>query len=269
MNGYHRRTALAGAFAMTALTLGALPANAGVATKMCDFPRLVSIGDARGYEGTGPGNTSFVFTVGGNFDCAPAGSVHYDVVAGTADGTDFTGSSGTLFWGVGDTSVKKIAVPINRDAVNEPNETFSVVLSQATGDTKITDSTGAGTILDDDGTPTWNIDDATCFEGDSGTHACAVTISLSNPKLNGTPPTVDFSASNGTAGAADYVAFANQLVVLPLGKTTTTQSVIIKGDRLCEGDETVKLKLSNPSAGTLLADSQAVLTIQEDDFFCS
>ncbi|MEV8436091.1 Calx-beta domain-containing protein [Actinosynnema sp. NPDC051121] len=269
MNTHHRRLALAGAIALSGLTLGALPATADVTAQTCEFPRVISIGNARAYEGTGAGTTTLAFTVDGNGGCYTAASVHYDIAAGTAGDTDLTAGSGTVSWASDDTGLKTISVPVTRDALDEANETFSVILSPVSGWTDLADNTGTGTILDDDGTPTWNVDDAACSEGNSGTHSCAFTISLSTPKQSGSLPTVLVSASNGTAGSADYTAFSNQLVALPLGQSAITQNVTIKGDTVCEGDETVKLTLSSPSAGTALADSQAIVTIQNDDIFCS
>lgn len=269
MKGYHRRIALAGAIALSGLTLGAAPASADFVAQACDFPRNISIGDAKTYEGTGAGSTNLVFTVDGRGGCPYGATVHYQVVAGSAGLTDFTASTGTLSWAYGDTTLRKISVPINRDALDEANETLSVALTPAAGWIQMDDNIGTGTIRDDDGTPTWNIDGATCGEGDSGTHECGFTISLSNAQQNGAPPTVKVSASNGTAVATDYVPFVDKLVTLPLGQQAVTAKLVIKGDDLCEANETVKLTLSAPSAGTKLAvEAQAIATIEEDDYFC-
>ena len=56
-------------------------------------------------------------------------TVGYSLVAGSATaGADFTGGSGTLTFAPGETT-KPVIVPILNDAADEPDETFSLVLS--------------------------------------------------------------------------------------------------------------------------------------------
>ncbi|HWB50586.1 MAG TPA: Calx-beta domain-containing protein [Stellaceae bacterium] len=100
----------------------------------------------------GGGNTAnFVLTLS-----APATqtvTVDFHTVAGDATaGTDFTDTSGSVSFAPGEQS-KTIAIPITADTVSEPNEHFTVVLSNAAGAT-ITRATGTATIVDDDAAPT-------------------------------------------------------------------------------------------------------------------
>jgi chitinase len=73
-------------------------------------------------------------------------TVDYHTVAGTATTADFTPSSGTLTFAPGQQS-ETISVPITADTLTEPNEQFTVVLTNAQGATLAT-ATGTATIVD-------------------------------------------------------------------------------------------------------------------------
>jgi Calx-beta domain len=78
---------------------------------------------------------------------------------------------------------------------------------------------------------------------------------------------VTFATSNGTATAgSDYTA-TTQTVSFASGDTANkTVSVPITDDTSVEGNETVKLTLSNPTGGATLGNpSTAVLTITDND----
>ena len=77
-------------------------------------------------------------------------SVNYATLGGTAtSGADFSPISGTLTWPSGDGSTRTIVVPIVQDSILEGPETFTVVLSGATG-SSIGDSKATVTIVDDE-----------------------------------------------------------------------------------------------------------------------
>ncbi|HVJ80262.1 MAG TPA: Calx-beta domain-containing protein, partial [Planctomycetia bacterium] len=77
-------------------------------------------------------------------------TVDYRSIDGTAlvSNKDYVKTSGTLTFQPGET-VKTIAVTINGDRRREPNETFTMLLSNAVGAT-INDGVGLATILNDD-----------------------------------------------------------------------------------------------------------------------
>jgi hypothetical protein len=62
--------------------------------------------------------------------------------------SDYLATSGTLTFNPGETT-KTIDVTVNGDTVPEPNETFNVNLSGASG-ASIADGSGLGTVLNDD-----------------------------------------------------------------------------------------------------------------------
>ena len=96
-------------------------------------------------------------------------TVDYATANGTAAAPgDYTSATGTVTFAPGDTS-KTVTVQVNGDTAVEPNETFNVNLSNATGNATILDGTGVGTITNDDvAAPKISINDVTKAEGNSG-----------------------------------------------------------------------------------------------------
>jgi hypothetical protein len=108
----------------------------------------LSVGDVSVGEGDS-GSTPATFTV--TLD-EPA-TEPVTVQAATADGTatspaDFTAQSSTEIFAPGQTS-KSVTVDVQGDTIDESDETFTVELSNATN-ADIADSSGVGTIIDDD-----------------------------------------------------------------------------------------------------------------------
>jgi hypothetical protein len=79
------------------------------------------------------------------------------------------------------------------------------------------------------------------------------------------PVTVDFATADGTArtGNSDYVGTTGTLTFAP-GQTTKTVTVIVKGDKKKESNETFFVNLSG-ATNALMLDSQGVGTILNDD----
>ena len=76
---------------------------------------------------------------------------------------------------------------------------------------------------------------------------------------------VDFTTADGTVTVnSDYIGNSGTLV-FPAGVDTITFQVMVINDRLVEANETVLLQLSNPVGAELGAQSDATLTILDDD----
>jgi parallel beta-helix repeat protein len=108
----------------------------------------LSIGDVTLAEGNA-GTTAFSFSV--TLSAPPSGTVSVDYA--TADGSatapgDYQTASGTLSFAAGSTSAS-VTVNVVADLVPEPDETFTLNLSNPMGVT-IADGQGLGTILNDD-----------------------------------------------------------------------------------------------------------------------
>ena len=199
------------------------------------------------------------------------GTAAFDVNFATSNGTatvadsDYVAASNTLHFGA-DQNTQTISVTINGDTKVEANETFNVVLSNATNGATISDSQGVGTITNDDAAAiagSVSINNVTISEGDSGTKVATFTVTRSG----GTAAfDVNFATSNGTATVADsdYVAASNTLH-FGANENTQTISVTINGDTKVEANETFNVVLSNATNGATISDSQGVGTITNDD----
>ena len=173
----------------------------------------LSIGDVTLNEGDN-NTTDFVFTVTLSAASASDVTVDYTTANGTATaGSDYAATSGTLVFTPGQTS-KTIVVAVAGDQGKEPNETFTVKLSNQ-NDATLAKATATGTITNDDSglvvTTTSdaadnpNDNDNTLREaiGVANTNAGADTISFKIPgagvqtiQLNSALPTL---AGNGAA----------------------------------------------------------------------
>ena len=105
---------------------------------------LISISDATATEG--PGVTmDFVVTL--SRSSSGTVTVEYLTLNGTAQAfSDYQYTDGTLTFQPGETS-KTVSVPIIDDAVNDPGETFELLLVSPTGADIAGDGAGTGTIL--------------------------------------------------------------------------------------------------------------------------
>lgn len=112
------------------------------------------------------------------------------------------------------------------------------------------------------GPPTISVAGRRIAEGNSGTRALTFTLTLSAPSSS--PVTVHWRTVTGTARAgSDYVAASRTATFAP-GQTSRTVTVLVKGDRMRERDETFSLVLSSP-VGAVLGSAQAVGVIVNDD----
>ena len=184
-------------------------------------------------------------------------------LAGSATaGTDYTMVSDLITITAGSIS-ETITIPITGDALDEDDETLSVVLSSPVNATLSANSQGQATITDDDDPPAISIEDVTVTEGDSGTTTAVFTIGLT--QASGKIIVVSINSSDITATAGqDYTAVSTSRAFNPGDPLTQTISVAITGDKSSEEDETFWLTLSNPGNVTL-AKSQAIGTILDDD----
>jgi len=220
------------------------------------------INDVTTTEGnTGSVNATFTVTL------SPASGRPVTVSYTTADGTataagaDYTTTAGTLTFAAGVTT-QTIVVPIVGDVLDEPNEGYFINLSGASNAT-IADAQGAGTITDNDATPSLRINNVTVTEANTGTTVnAAFTVTLS--AASGQTVTVNYSTSDTTALAGqDYTAVNGTLTFAP-GTTTQTINVPVIGDLLDEANETYAVNLTVPVNATI-ADNLGVGTITDND----
>ena len=180
---------------------------------------------------------------------------------GTAEaGLDYVPVSGTVHIPAGSITTT-VVVDIIDDDIGELDETFYVILANATNALLVKDK-GEALILDNDGPQIMFDDEVAVEEGDSGSTNVELIISLSASS----PQTVSvaYATQDGTAIAgSDYVATSGTVQIAP-GDTTATINVEVLGDTDVEPDETFKVVFSDASNGSL-AGTEITVTILNDD----
>jgi uncharacterized repeat protein (TIGR01451 family) len=238
-----------------------------------DVPPALSLNDVSQNETNGV--TTFAFTV---HLSGPAltGGVSFDIA--TADGTaqdenpasednDYVGQALTVTIPAGSQDYV-FNVTVNGDVLNEPNETFFVNVSNVSG-AIIGDAQGLATIQNDD-SPTLNINDVTQAEGNAGTSIFNFTVTSTLPAPTGGISfqinTIDGTAQddNPVSEDDDYVPQVAPVFTIPQGQTFVTVPVTVNGDMLVETNETFTVNISNIS-GASAGDSQGFGTIHNDD----
>ena len=225
-----------------------------------DVRPTVSVASASVAEGN-TGTTPIVFTVTSSAVSGLPVTVSYATTDGTAKAPgDYTAKTGSVTIPAGSTSAT-FTVPVVGDAIDEPNETFTVTLSNPINAT-LGAASATGTITDDDAAPTVSIAPASLAEGNSGTTPMTFTVSM--PVASSSPVSVNYATANGTASApGDYTAKTGS-VTIPAGATSATFTVLVVGDTLDEANETFTVTLSNPVNATL-GTANATGTIIDQD----
>ena len=212
----------------------------------------MDVADAAGVEG---GTADFVVDLD-----KPSGQT-VTVAYATADGTaaadgDYVAADGVLTLAPGRLS-GTIEVTLVDDAVDEPNETFTLTLSAA-GHATLRAAVATGTVGDNDDPPRLSVADVVGTEG--GTAELTVVLAGSGSAA----ATVAYATSDGTAVAgADYGSAAGELTFAP-GATAATVSVTLVDDAVNEPNETFGFTLSGPANATL-GRSAAQVTVIDDD----
>jgi alpha-galactosidase/6-phospho-beta-glucosidase family protein len=190
-------------------------------------------------------------------------SVTYTTSNGTAlSGTDYTTTTATATIPAGQTCVN-VTVPITDDLINEPTETFTVILSTPTGAT-INDGTGIVTILDNDNpiqdVPSLNINDITVTEGTNPT----ATLQICASATSTSPISVTYTTSNGTALSGTDYTTTTATATIPAGQTCVNVTIPIIDDAINEPTETFTVTLTNPS-NAVIGDGTGIVTILDND----
>jgi hypothetical protein len=228
----------------------ALPASAG------GPGTSLKISDVSVTEGNA-GTVNAAFTISAN-NIKGSPTVHWATVAGTASaGADFVMASGTASLSKA-VRTATVTVRVNGDAIDEPNETFTVQLSAPTGAT-IADGTGVGTILDNDAPPALSVTATTVSEA-GGTVGVPVTMVGASSQT----ATVHYATTAGTATEGDDYSPVSGTLTIPAGTSPGTIDVSLVNDGTDEADETFELVLSLPTNATVAAGT-AQITISDDD----
>ncbi len=231
-----------------------------------DAVPTITVGDAtlvEGNSGTSPMSFPVTLSNPSAFDV----SFTAQTQNGTATaGSDYESLTTTVTIPAGMTS-GTIFVGIIGDTVTEPDETFTLALSNPSNAT-LGNTSATGTITNDDNVTTkFSINSVSHNEGNSGTTAYVFTVS-SNVVAPVGGFTINVDTADGTATVADgdYTAL-HTTVTIPQGATSAPVTVIVNGDTKHEADETFSVALSNPPAGTQVDGTNGigVGTIVNDD----
>ena len=216
------------------------------------------------YEGDG---ASVVFTVRlSRADGADAVTVDYSTVDGTAiAGDDYSAVSDTLIFGPDETT-RTVTVALVNDAIVEHPEAFRLVLGSPSVNAELGDGEATVLVLDDDGLPTLSVTDAAAAT-EGSTASFAVTLSRASPQevTVAYAAVVDPTAADEAAATPglDYTAVSDT-VAFAARATSATVTVPLLGDSFDEHTETFWLRLSSPTAATIV-DGTATGTITDDD----
>ncbi|MCA1684223.1 MAG: hypothetical protein LC708_03755, partial [Actinobacteria bacterium] len=253
---------------LSAATGGVISDATGTATIVNDDATYLAVSDASVVEGNSA-TTPATLTVTRSGDTSGTSTVKYATGGGTAAaGTDYTAAAlTTLSFAAGETT-KTVTVNVTGDTVDEVNETFNVALSSATGAT-VSDTSGAVTIVDDDGPITpgpqtfFSASDVSVVEGNSATTPATITVTRSGDTSGAS--TVKYATSGGTAAAGtDYTVAALTTLSFAAGETSKTVTVNVTGDNVVEPNETFNVTLSAATGG-VISDTSGTATIVNDD----
>lgn len=188
-------------------------------------------------------------------------SVDFATANGTATADeDYTPKSGTLTFADGETT-KSVVIDILDDNIDEPNEDFTVGLSNVVGAT-LGNDTATVTIVDDDNPGVLSIASTASVNEDDG----EVLVTVTRTGGSDGEVSVTFNTADGTAVAgSDYTAQSGQILTFADGVTSQTISIPILDDMVQESDEDFTISLSNPTGGATLGNSLSTVTIVDDD----
>jgi len=190
-------------FTVALTSSAAVDPNAGTAkvTILDDDGPAVSVNDVTVKEGNA-GSQPAAFVVSLSAPSAQVVSVDYATAAGTASAPDdFTPANGTVTFNPGDTAKEVSPAPsVAGDTVDEPDETFSLTLSNPVNAT-VAKAIGLATIVDDDHRAV-SVADVSGPEGDVA-DTLTFTLTLDGPST--LPTSLSYATVDGTARAGvDY-----------------------------------------------------------------
>lgn len=239
-----------------------------------DDDEMSIVGDIVLAEGNA-GSTTFNFQVTRTGDLSEPATVNYSVAgSGTdsADGTDFVGGSfpnGTAsFLPSEDTAT--ISIEINGDLTVEPNETFTVTLSDPSEGYFLGIADAIGTIENDDSDDISIGENISLAEGNMGTTAFDFSATRTGDSSLSASATFTVTPSGADpANTTDFVGntFPTGTVNFIAGSDTATFTVNVNGDVDVEPDESFMVTLSAPGPGYIIGAATAIGTILNDDTY--
>jgi hypothetical protein len=254
----------------------------GVTLHFAPAPPQIQVTNASVPEGDS-GTTPLVFPVTLSYSSTQTATVQWNTLpAGeptgcTADpGSDYIAASGTVTFAPGVTT-QSVTTSVNGDTIVEPNECFGVSFHDPVNATLAqSPETAAGTILNDDQPLTVVPGTGSVIEGDSGTTALHVAVTLNHASTatvtvpwetftNPGPPSCQADPTNDYTPASGTVTFAP-------GVTAQSVTITVNGDTVVEPNECVLVHFHDATnavvggyigigVGTILNDDQPLTVI--------
>ncbi len=219
------------------------------------------------------GTKAFTFTVTRSGGTTGTNSVNWALTAsGTnpVNGGDFLGGvlpSGVVSFAAGETS-KAITINVAGDTSAEPDETFTLTLTNPGGGALIAGATATGTIQNDDTVLTIVPTRADRTEGNISPTPFTFTVTRSgtNTGTNSLNWRVSGSGTN-PANTADFpgAVLPSGSISFAPGETSKVITFNVAGDTSVEANETFTVTIANPTGGATIAGATATGTIQNDD----
>jgi len=214
-------------------------------------------------EGVGAGFVSLTIPVvrtNGSFGTVAVNFNTVDGTATTASGK-YVATNGVVTFADGETN-KTLVVRVSRTSTVDPVQTFSVVLSNATGGaTLIAPSTATVTILNTNtgvtvSTPSVTVSETAAF--------AVVNISRINNVVGTT--TVHFATADGTALAGVNYSATSGTLTFTNGESLKAIPVPLIDNTNVTGDQAFSVNLSSPGAGAqLVSPVSATVVLQDAD----
>ena len=235
----------------------------------------IAASDVSKLEGNS-GSTTFTFTVARTGYLSQVSRVDWAVSGGgnggsPADAADLAAGllpSGTLTFASGETS-KTISIDIVGDNVVEPDENFTVTLSNPSSSTSIATVSAISTISNDDASLSIAANSlSSAYEGNAGTTPLTFTVSRTG-YLSQTSRATWSVTGSGTnpANSTDFIGnvMPTGTVDFASGESTKTITVNVAGDTQIEADETFTISLATPTLGTAIKTASATGSILNED----
>ncbi|MDA8962404.1 Ig-like domain-containing protein, partial [Congregibacter sp.] len=180
----------------------------------------------------------------------------------SASADDFTALGLTTVFFAAGQQTATVRIPTSDDALDEVNETFRVELTNPTNGSAIDASAQVATvtILDNEGAPSFSIDDVSVSEGGLAT----ITVTRSGDAQN--TQTVDIATALGGSDTAEVDDFTANSATLTFAQGVTSQTFTVQttADDVFEGPETLSALLSNATGGATISDDRGVVSILDD-----
>ncbi len=194
-------------------------------------------------------------------------SITVSVTGGTATlGADYTATSPqVLTFPASSTTTINYSLSIIDDLITEPNETFTLVLSNATNNASVgLNNTFTGTIIDNDQVvlPSVQFNNISYnYIESAGTVTLPITVS--NP--NNSNVYFGYTLSGSATLGADYTVVSNNPVSVVASYSNSNIQVNIVDDNLVESPENIVITLNAVSNCTIGNNISATITIIDND----